>query len=158
MISQAQAEDGSGRQLGYVAGMAITIPFNRDALNTTASRYTALQPLIEYANFDNWTGAEDATADFLTMGLEYFYGDWDLNVSSTLRDTSGVPEQANEDDYLVQATVGYKLYGYQTYGGNGQISAGWSYSKNQGEDSNMFAVQLSLGWDILSRFQLLEGW
>ncbi len=158
MISQAQAEDGSGRQLGYVAGMAVTIPFNRDALDTAASRYTALQPLIEYAHFDNWTGAEDATADFLTMGLEYFYGDWDINVSSTLRDTSGVPEQANEDDYLVQATVGYQLYGYQTYGGNGQISAGWSYSKNQGEDSNMFAVQLSLGWDILSRFQLLEGW
>ena len=158
MISQAQAEDGSGRQLGYVAGMAVTIPFNRDALDTAASRYSALQPHIEYAHYDNWTGAEDATADFLTMGLEYFYGDCDINVSSTLRDTSGVPEQANEDDYLVQATVGYQLYGYQTYGGNGQISAGWSYSKNQGEDSNMFAVQLSLGWDILSRFQLLEGW
>lgn len=90
--------------------------------------------------------------------LTHFYGDWDLNVSSTLRDTSGVPEQTNEDDYLVQATVGYQLYGYQTHGGNGQISAGWSYSKNQGEYSNIFALQLSLGWDILSRFQLLEGW
>ncbi len=92
------------------------------------------------------------------LGLEYFHGDWDLNVSTTLRDTSGVPGQADADDYLVQATIGYQLYGYQALGGNGQISVGWSYRRDGGEESNMLGVQLSLGWDILTRFQPFKGW
>ena len=157
-ISQAAGQDGNARQYGYVAGAAVTIPFDRDALTTASGRYNALQPLVEYAHFENWTGAEGATADYLTMGLEYFHGDWDLNLSSTLRNTSGVPKQADYDDYLVQATVGYQLYGYQALGGNGQVSAGWSYREDQGVESSLFAVQLTLGWDLLTRFQVLEGW
>lgn len=90
--------------------------------------------------------------------MEYFQGDWDVNVSTTLRITDGVRGQIDTDDYLVQASIGYQLYGYQTFGGNGQISVGWSYRKDNGQDSNMIAVQLSLGWDILTRFQLLKGW
>ena len=117
-----------------------------------------VQPLVEYSRFENWGGTDGATADYLTMGLEYFHGDWDLNVSTTLRDTSGVPGQADSDDYLVQATIGYQLYGYQALGGNGQISAGWCYQEDQGQDSTTFALQLTLGWDMLSRFQLFEGW
>ncbi len=157
-ISQAPGEGNTARQYGYVAGLAATIPFNRYALATTKSRYNALQPLIEYAHFDNWTGFDGAKADYLTLGLQYFQGDWDVNVSTTLRDTSGVPGQADEDDYLVQASIGYQLYGYQALGGNGQVSVGWSYRKDAGQESNMVGVQLSLGWDLLSRFQLMKGW
>lgn len=157
-ISQAPGVDGNARQYGYVAGAAVTIPFNRDPWATAANRYNALQPLVEYAHFEDWTGVDGATADYITVGLEYFQGDWDLNVSTTLRNTDGVPGQIDTDDYLVQASIGYQLYGYQTFGGNGQISVGWSYRKDNGQDSNMIAVQLSLGWDILTRFQLLKGW
>jgi hypothetical protein len=157
-ISQAPGEGDTGRQYGYVAGAAVTIPFNRDALATASNRYNALQPLVEYARFENWSGVNGATADYLTFGLEYFQGDWDLSVSTTLRNVDGIPSQQNADDYLIQASIGYQLYGYQALGGNGQISVGWSYRKDNGQDSNMVAVQLSLGWDILNRFQLFKGW
>jgi hypothetical protein len=118
----------------------------------------ALQPLIEYAHFENFNGDDGASADYLTLGLEYFYGDWDFNVSTTFRDTDDVPGQNDDDDYLVQATVSYQLYGYQALEGNGQLSFGWSYRRDDGEYSNTFGVQLSLGWDILKEFQLRKGW
>ena len=157
-ISQAPGEGKDARQYGYVAGLAAAIPLNSDAMDTTKSRYNALQPLVEYTHFDNWTGLDGASADYLTLGLQYFQGDWDVNVSTTLRDTRCVPSQTNEDDYLVQATIGYQLYGYQALGGNGQVSVGWSHRKDAGQESNMIGVQLSLGWDMLSRFQVFKGW
>lgn len=158
-ISQGAPDgDDTARQYGYVAGAAITIPFDRNALHTTQSRYMALQPLVEYAHFENFNGDDGASAGYLTLGLEYFYGDWDLNVSTTFRDTDDVPGQDDDDDYLVQATVSYQLYGYQALEGNGQISFGWSYRRDDGEYSNTFGVQLSLGWDILKEFQLRKGW
>jgi hypothetical protein len=158
-ISQG-APDGfdTARQRGYVAGTAITIPIDRDALRTTQSKYQAIQPLIEYAHFTNWEGAEDASADYLTLGLEYFYGDWDLNVSTTFRDGPSTPGDNSGDDYLVQATVGYQLYGYQAFGGNGQIAAGWSYRRDGGVYSNTIGIQLALSWDFLNEFQFLKGW
>ncbi|MGH7180097.1 MAG: hypothetical protein ACREJC_22155, partial [Tepidisphaeraceae bacterium] len=157
-ISQAAGDGDTGRQYGYVAGLAVTFPIDRDPMRTASSRYQAIQPLIEYAHFDNWTGADGATAEYLTLGLEYFYGDWDLNVSTTFRDTDGIPGQDNQNDYLVQATVSYQLYGYQALEGNGQIAFGYSYRRDGGEYSSTFGVQLTLGWDILKEFQMFKGW
>ena len=157
-ISQAAPQGSTARQQGYVAGLAATIPINRTATATAANRYSAIQPLLEYAHFDQWSSVNGATADYFTVGLEYFRGDWDLNASTTLRKTTDLPSQSAAHDLLAQATISYQLYGYQTGGGNGQISAGWSYSKDQGVDSNTFAIQLSLSWDIITRYQLLKGW
>ena len=157
-ISQGAPDSpDAARQQGYVAGAAITIPLDDSALRTAQSKYKALQPLIEYAHFEDWDGTEGASSDFLTLGLEYFSGDWDLNVSTTFRDVDNSPDDAG-NDYLVQATVGYQLYGYQAFGGNGQIAAGWSYRRDGGVYSNTIGLQLSLSWDFLNEFQLLKGW
>jgi hypothetical protein len=157
-ISQAKGEGDEERQYGGVAGLALTIPLDGDPWRTASNQYQAIQPLVEYARFENWTGADDATADYLTIGIEYFYGDWDFNVSATLRDTDGITNEDDENDYLIQATVSYQLYGYQALEGNGQIGIAYSYRRDGGEYSNMVGVQLSLGWDLLNRFQLTKGW
>lgn len=157
-ISQGAGEDGDARQYGFVAGAAITIPLDRDPYATVANRYQSLQPLIEYAHFENWTGMEGATADYLTLGLDYWYGDWNLSVSGTTRSLDDIPGQSNDDDLLIQATIGYQLYGYQALEGNGQISFGWAYQRIGGEPQNTIGFAISLGWDVLNNFQLFKGW
>jgi hypothetical protein len=157
VISQAAGEGDTGRQIGVVGGIAVTIPIDRDPLATASNRYQALQPLLEIAHFDNWTCIDDATADFYTFGAQYWYGDWNLSASGTIRDFD-MPSMDDENDFLVQASVGYQLYGYQAFGGNGQVSFGWSYQENAGQDEHIFGVVLSLGWDMFQDFQLFRGW
>ena len=156
-ISQAEGEGDTGRQYGFVAGAAITIPLDRNPYATVANRYQAIQPLIEYAHFENWTGVDGATADYFTAGVDYFYGDWDFSMAGTTRSIEGLGA-GDADDYMITAAVGYQLYGYQALGGNGQVSFGWAYSEQGRQDQHVFGIVLSLGWDMFNDFQIFRGW
>jgi hypothetical protein len=157
MISQAAGQGDTGRQLGVVGGIAVTIPLDRDPLATASNRYQALQPLIEITHFENWQGVDDSTADFYTFGASYWLGDWNFSASGTMRDVS-VPSAADQDDFLIQASIGYQLYGYQALEGNGQVAFGWSYQEIGGVDQHVFGVVLSLGWDTFQNLQVFRGW
>ena len=100
---RSQAVDNIGRreeETGYVLGTSYE---HELGINTT------LIPYFEFAKFDNFSGEEGRSADFMTAAVSLRYSSWNLGVSYLKKDFHSVRRSLKEKDKLFQIYVGYRF-------------------------------------------------
>jgi hypothetical protein len=124
---QDVAQPGEDAELGLVFGAAWSGPVGGGI---------DLEPIVEFAYFDNADGVWGQNRYYLTTGLGVGYGDWNLAVSHTGRTTimSGAPDI---DDHLLQVSAGYAL------DDDLALDAGWAWVREDGEDNYLVGVLLA---------------
>ncbi|MBL6664732.1 MAG: hypothetical protein ISQ34_02695, partial [Rickettsiales bacterium] len=70
---------------------------------------TSFVPYFEMAKFDNFSGEEGRSADFMTLAASLRYSSWNLGVSYLKKDFHSVRQSIKNDDKLFQIYVGYKF-------------------------------------------------
>lgn len=143
-ISQSGIGNGGPRENGLSAGLNWTIPLDRDVLSTVEGRYASLTPSFEYVHFWDWNGVGGASADYFTPGLTFNYGDWELDLATTWRNTDdggGI----SSDDFLFSATVGYNMFTPQVL-----TQVGYSYRREGGVEDHVVGVQIGMPINVLS--------
>lgn len=143
-ISQAGLGDGGPRESGLSASVNWTIPLDNDVISTVEGRYLSLTPSFEYVHFWDWNGVGGASADYFTPGLTFNYGDWELDLAATWRNTDDGGGM-RDDDFLLSATIGYNLFTPQIL-----AQVGYSYREVGGEPDHLFGVQISMPINVLS--------
>ena len=97
---------------------------------TAQVRELEIVPFVEYVYFDDADGVAGATRDLLTTSLALYWRGWNLALSRTGRDTN-LPDDAEIDDELFQASVGYEFDFGLT------VDAGWRIAEEEDIDSEI---------------------
>jgi len=107
-----------------------------EAENAPSHPYLEVEPIVEFAYFDNADGVWGQGRWHLTTGVGVAYEDWNLAVSTTGRTTT-MPGAADIDDCLLQLSAGYALADGLA------LDAGWAWIREEGEDSCLVGVLLA---------------
>ena len=119
-------DDGAANETGLVAGLEHEIAVTENL---------AVLPLVEIAHIDNYQGAREDRL-YVTAGLGVAYGPWSGSLSTTWRGIDG-PGGAESDDWLYQATFGYRFdFGLG-------VDVGWKRERIEGERIETVGLLLS---------------
>ena len=151
-LNMAPGEDGNAHEQGYAASIWMPIPVEGSTIATIKGRYTSINPLVEYVHLENDGGISGQKADYITAGVDYIRGDYDLAITGTWhRETvSGSPDM---NDYMAQISVGKQLFGP-----NGNISIGYQYARLGGQPVNTVGIAFTWSPRVLERFQVTRGY
>ncbi|MBL9147366.1 MAG: hypothetical protein JNM94_01600 [Phycisphaerae bacterium] len=143
-LSQSSAGDGGPRENGLSAGLNWTIPIIDDVMSTVDGKFFSIAPSFEYVHFWDWQGVDGANADYFTPGVTFAYGDWEVDLAATWRNTDdGFGNES--DDLLLSATLGYTFFSPQV-----QMQVGYAYQEVGGVDDHLVGVQVNMPINVLS--------
>lgn len=101
----------------------------------------ALKPIAELAYFVDYQGTADNAVD-ATLGAEFDQGPWSASLVGAVNDVQGAPTPI---DYMVTGSVGRTFDFAAT--GEFDLSAGYSYAREDGETGNTAGLLLSKDFD-----------
>lgn len=129
-LRQEGGEGDPEDETGYVLGL-----FGSYELGAVTA-----EPILEWAHFENTGGAEEDT-DYLTAGVAFLHGPWNLSISYTGRFTDpDDPITDDVDDMLFQASAGYEF--------DCGLTADIGYRFSEEDESDTHVVGLLLAYEF----------
>jgi hypothetical protein len=99
------------------------------------------QPLIEYVRFDDADGTQNQDRTYLTAALGLTYGDWNIAISGTLKETEAADgTKIGEEHFQVSAGYAFPI-------GIG-LDVAYKRVRNAGVDTDVFGTLVTYGLEF----------
>lgn len=142
-ISQSPALGTTSRENGLSGGFQWTLPLDGSVEATVEGEFFSVTPSFEVVHFWDWQGIDGASADYFTPGLTFNYGDWELDLAATWRNSDDLTDSS--DDVLLSASVSYNFFSPQT-----QIQFGYGYQDTADGADHMIGMQINMPINVIS--------
>jgi len=128
---QEEGEGDAESETGFVAALYGSFDIGEE---------TSVEPLIEWAYFNDFGGEENDT-DYLTVGSGFYHGPWNLALSYSGRFTD--PEGASDvDDHQFQVSAGYEFESGVT------LDLGYKFVEEDNVDSQVIGILFAYAFDF----------
>ncbi|MBT5495072.1 MAG: hypothetical protein HOK54_04965 [Alphaproteobacteria bacterium] len=139
---------GFGYHVAYVQHTNDTVNSTDETRFAVGGRYefklsgdVGVQPLVEYARFDDADGTANQDRSYVTTALGFTYGNWNAAIAGTFKETEAADgTDTNEEQFQVSA-------GYLFPIGVG-VDLGYKRARNAGVDTDTVGALVTYGYSF----------